>query len=152
MITLHDDFFTAVLKHLPERNRVRLLCTCKKMREWLRKRVEIARAAFSAFKAQSLKRGWILDNDMAVSITAKENRHDRTVTWFEKVRLQTNGLISIHSFESVWLNTNTELHKIETTRFYTPWFRKMMKSPQSQCRYNERTKKVRDDLREASPH
>jgi hypothetical protein len=148
---LPDESFIAILRHLSEQDRIRMLCTCKKMRKWLRKRQDNARAAFHAFKAKCLKDGWRRENDLTVCLSATENGHVRTVHWSETVCLQEIGLISIRSTESVMLQSGMTLPSLDTTRFFTPWFRVMTTSPPWRYPRTERTDMIREILRQASP-
>jgi hypothetical protein len=66
------ESFVAILGHLSERDRRRVLGTCKRMRALLlQKWMPLARAAFDAFKAQCLTVRWHLENDLRVSISRR---------------------------------------------------------------------------------
>ena len=159
MDILPDESFIAILRRLSEQDRIRVLCTCKKMRKWLQKRQDIARAAFrafeagclkGAFQAECLKGGWRRENDLTVCLSVTENSWDRTVHWSETVCLQENGLISIRSTERVMFNSGGTLPSLDTTRFFTPWFRVMTTSPLRHPR-TKRTEMIRVILRQVSP-
>lgn len=161
MDILPDESFIAILRRLSEHDRIRVLCTCKKMRKWLQKRQDIARAAFhafeagclkGAFQAECLKGGWRRENDLTVCLSVTENGWDRTVHWSETVCLQENGLVSIRSTERVMFNSGATLPSLDKTRFFTPWFRVMM-TTSTPWRYprTKRTDEIRKILRRVSP-
>ena len=149
MDIISAESFVAILRHLSEQDRIKMLCTCKKMREWLHKRQDIARAAFDAFKAKCLKDGWRRQDDRTVRLNTTENHDDRTVDWSETVCLQENGLISIRSTERVIIHPRMVLPSLDTIRFFTPWFR-VTTTPGRYPR-TKRTNDIRKMLLNASP-
>ena len=151
MDLIPTESFLLILRHLSEPDRIKMLRTSKKMREWLQKRQHIAQAAFDAFKAESLKDGWQRIDDLTVRILRKETLKDRTVWWSEMVCLRANGLISIYSFEKRILHSNMELPLFETTRYFTPWFRMTTTTPLWYSHRTKRTDEIRKRLCKASP-
>ena len=116
----------AILSHLSERDRLRVLSTCKRMRVWLQKRQAVAQAAFDAFKAQRLTAGnWHLVNELTVS-TSETMRHRRgTNRWSNTVSLEDNSLISLISTEHFTMSYGRALPSQTVTYFFSPWFHAM---------------------------
>ena len=120
MDLIPPESFLAILGHLSERDRLRVLRTCKRMRVWLQKRQSVAQAAFDAFKAQCV--GWHPIDNLTVR-TSGAFRHERgTRRWSCIVSLEDNSLISIVSSEHFTLNSGVSLRSQDVTRFFSPWF------------------------------
>ncbi len=120
------DAFVSILGHLSERDRLRLLSTCKRMREWLQKRLPIARAAFDAFKAHCTTIvGWTEDDELQVSRSNVMHFRRSTHRLLTIVRLQENGLIHIQQTNNISLSWGRPQPPMVDFRFFTPWFHEL---------------------------
>ncbi len=147
----HESFL-AILGHLSERDRHRVLSTCKRMRVLLQKRLPAARAAFDAFKTQCLteEEGWYLKNDLTVRIS-DEFRHRRgTHHWTYTVSLNDNGLIRFVSDEYFQSGWGVKFPYDRKIRFFSPWFHTLM-SYQGRVVHTGVPDDVLQMLRSASP-
>ena len=123
MDLIPPESFQAILSHLCERDRLRVLCTCKRMREWLQKRKSVAQAAFDAFKAHCVTVGWHLqDNGQTARISEAMSLQRGTCRWSHTVRLEENGLISVLSTDRFTLTSGVSLPSLDTIYFFAPWF------------------------------
>jgi hypothetical protein len=125
MHLLPRETVVSILGHLSERERIRLLRTCKRLREWLKERLPIARAAFDAFKAHCTTVGWTERIQLSVRLYENYKVPRGRVRESTIVRLQENGLIRIeytHNFTSSWGVCHGSDYP---DRFFTPWFHQM---------------------------
>jgi hypothetical protein len=125
------ESFLAILGHLSERDRHRVLSTCKRMRALLRERLPLARAAFDAFKARCLEEEdeeerWYLENDLKVSISheLRQGRGTRYRTY--TVSLKDNGLICFFSDEYYQSGWGVTFPCEKRIRLFSPWFHTLM--------------------------
>jgi hypothetical protein len=126
MDLIQPETFLAILGYLSERDRLRLLSTCKRMRVWLQKRHSVALAAFNAFKTQRLTvSNWYLVDDLAVRDYGTVSKNSGTRRWSCTVSLEENSLISIVWAERFTLRNGKSLPELTTTRLFSPWFQTM---------------------------
>ena len=125
MDLIPNDALMSILGHLSERERIRLLSTCKRLREWLKKRLPIAQAAFDAFKAHCTRIGWVEDTRMQVSYdrSVELPRGIKTLTTF--VILEANGLIYILHTDEFTFSWGRSLPSFEVERYFAPWFHEL---------------------------
>jgi hypothetical protein len=126
MDLIPPETFLSILGHLSERDRLRLLSTCKRMRVWLQKRQSAALAAFNAFKTQRLTvSNWYLVDDLAVRDYGTFSNGRGTRRWSCTVSLEENSLISIVWAERFTMRGGVSLPELTTTRLFSPWFHTM---------------------------
>jgi hypothetical protein len=123
MDLIPKDAWTSILGHLSERDRIRVLSTCKgMMREWLPKRLQIARAAFDAFKAHCTTTGWTEDYEWEVRHYRVQELIRGSLRQLTTVSLEEDGLIRITERETFILSWGKSLHSTDHVRFFAPWF------------------------------
>jgi hypothetical protein len=117
MDLIPKEAFLSILGHLSERERIRMLRTCKRMREWLQKRLQIARAAFDAFKAHCMTIGWTEYDELQVRHYRVMHLRRGTERLLISVGLEETGLISIEQRDKF-----TRAPPMIDVRFFAPWF------------------------------
>lgn len=125
MDAISDEALVSILGHLSERDRIRLLSTCKRMREWLKKRRTIAEAAFKAFKAHCMTDGWKEDNALQVSHNNVMHLSRSTHTISTIVCLGENGLIHYQETSNITLSWGRPHPASIDNRFFVPWFHEL---------------------------
>jgi hypothetical protein len=126
LIIPHESFL-AILGHLSERDRRRVLGTCKRMRALLQQKwMPLARAAFDAFKARCLEERWHPMNALTVRISKQfcyeRGTRYRTYT----VSLKDNGLICFVSDEYFQSGLGATFPCERKIRLFSPWFHTLM--------------------------
>ncbi len=122
MHLIPKETVVSILGHLSERERIRLLSTCKRMREWLKERLPIARAAFHAFMAHCTTVGWTEKNQLSVGLYEVYRVPRGTVHESTIVSLQENGLIRIGYTRDFTSSYGVNHSSDYPHRFFTPWF------------------------------
>ena len=123
MDLIPPESFQVILRHLSERDRLRVLRTCKRMREWLQKRESMAQAAFDAFKAHCVTVGWRMhDDDQTARISGALSFQRGTHRWSHTVTLEENSLISVLSTDRFTLCSGVVLPYPNSVCFFSPWF------------------------------
>ena len=123
MDLIPTDALLSILGRLSERDRIRVLSTCKRMmREWLQKRLPIARAAFDAFKAHCTTIGWTEDYEWEVRHYRVQHLMRGSLRQLTTVSLEEDGLIRITERETFILSWGKSLHPTDHVRFFAPWF------------------------------
>ena len=117
MDLLPKEAFLSILGHLSERDRIRMLSTCKRMRKWLQQRLQIARAAFNAFKAHCTTSGWTEYDELQVRHYRVLHLRRGTNRLLTSVGLEETGLIYIEQRDDFNLTP-----PMVDVRFFTPWF------------------------------
>jgi hypothetical protein len=126
LIIPHDSFI-AILGHLSERDRRRVLGTCKRMRALLQQKwMPLARAAFDAFKAQSLTVGWHPEDALTVSISKQFRQIRGTHHWKYTVSLEDDGLISFVKEDEYTSGYEGAFPRVREIRLFSPWFHTLM--------------------------
>ena len=151
MDLIPKDAFLSILGHLSERDRIRVLSTCKRMmREWLEKRLPIARAAFDAFKAHCTTVGWTVNNELEVRHYRVMHLPRGTKRLETIVSFEDTGLIYIEQTDHFTLSWGRSLPPMVDVRFFTPWFHEMTSRKGGKKRTSEPDSVVRM-LLDASP-
>ena len=125
MHLIPKETVVSILGHLSERERIRLLSTCKRMHEWLKERLKIARNAFDAFKAHCTTIRWRKDNEMKVSYHRVLGRPGGTKRLSTFVCLEANGLIYIIQTEEFTTTWGRSLPAFEVGCYFAPWFHEL---------------------------
>jgi hypothetical protein len=130
MHLIPKETVVSILGHLNERERIRLLSTCKRMREWLKERLTIARNAFDAFKAHCTTVGWEQD-DWGDDDWGQLSHHrvlhlPRGTKYLSTyVCLEANGLIYILQTEDFHNILGWNHPSIRVCRYFAPWFHEL---------------------------
>jgi hypothetical protein len=150
MHLIPKETVVSILGHLSERERIRLLSTCKRLREWLKERLTIARVSFDAFKVHCTTVGWTERNQLSVGLYEDYTVPRGTVHESTIASLQENGLIRIgytRTFTSYW---GVSHHSDYPHRFFTQWFHELTSYKGKKERASEPDSVVRM-LLDASP-
>jgi hypothetical protein len=133
-----------LLGHLNEHERVRLLCTCKKLGEWLQKRKAIAEASFNGLKAHLHE---INDGEREARVTddgrvviSYQVVHPRGVNRHScEVQLQNNRLIRI-----VIKDSYRNAPSSTWTKVFSPWSMTMITNNGKESRIKDDMKSIHD--------
>ena len=149
MDRITSESFLNILEHLSERDRIRVLCTCKNMRVWLQKRESIAKAAFDEFKAWAVEEeeGWYYDSLPLTVRTSEDFFYPRGRSrWSLTVSLlKENSLIKIVETNEFKMNGGMNLNPMTDYRYFTPWFRAMTSSRGGGNKKKGTSSKIPDD-------